>query len=199
MATFDDICRKMREHGIRSRTRQDELSYLYKLVQCVCRVETPVIVELGTAAGGSAIVMAQALKTFNRASKVLCIDNCSHVDLKTIRSNFDKVGLLDFVELIQADDNEYLQSCEEETIDLVYIDSNHKYDHVSKTLSIVLDKMNNEGIISGHDYIPLEFGVVRAVEEWKSKNVDKLVGWGLRRTLWWIMKYNESEGVLLCH
>lgn len=71
-----------------------------------------------------------------------------------------------------------------EKIDFLYIDGNHDYDYVKKDLKLYWGKINDKGIISGHD-IQCE-GVSKAVLEFaKEKNLQ--VYFGERRD-WWILK-----------
>lgn len=59
----------------------------------------------------------------------------------------------------------------DEYFDFVYIDGNHKYEHCKNDLVTWWPKVKTGGIIAGHDYINVrDFGVIRAVEEFKSEN-----------------------------
>lgn len=48
---------------------------------------------------------------------------------------------------------------------MVYIDAAHDYDSVYNDLSLIYDKVISGGIISGHDYLNMNYGVNRAVKE----------------------------------
>ncbi len=188
MDPFDRAYAAIQEHGICARSSKSELWSLYKLTKLACKYEFPLIIELGTFAGASSIIMAQALKHCNRGGKILSVDNGSEIDLDVTKANLEKSGFSSRIDLIESGDNEYLISCIPDTIDLIYIDSRHTYNHVSETLEIVTQKVRAGGIIAGHDYCPVEPGVVRAVEEWKFRCKDYLVGWALDESFWWTMK-----------
>jgi len=48
---------------------------------------------------------------------------------------------------------------------MVFIDANHKYQHVKEDIMAWLPKVKDSGILCGHDYCPAETGVYRAVNE----------------------------------
>jgi hypothetical protein len=60
---------------------------------------------------------------------------------------------------------------EDGSLDFVYIDANHAYEHVVEDIAAWLPKVRSGGIISGHDYAPwtlsgMPCGVVEAVNGW---------------------------------
>jgi len=44
-----------------------------------------------------------------------------------------------------------------ESLDFIYLDSNHAYEHVSKELDIWYSKLKPGGLFSGHDYLDLDW------------------------------------------
>jgi len=54
--------------------------------------------------------------------------------------------------------------------DFVYIDGNHKYNHVKEDILKWLPKVNPNGVIAGHDYNHAYEGVIKAVDEIFSKD-----------------------------
>jgi len=53
----------------------------------------------------------------------------------------------------------------DKSLDLVFIDANHKYRHVKEDIMAWLPKARDGGMLCGHDYCPAEKGVYQAVNE----------------------------------
>ena len=68
-------------------------------------------------------------------------------------------------ELIRALSQNVVDKFSDESIDFIYLDSLHSYEHVSLELKLYSPKVKKGGIISGHDYGPNWQGVERAVKE----------------------------------
>jgi hypothetical protein len=63
-----------------------------------------------------------------------------------------------------------LDSFEDKSLDLIYIDACHLYDSVLWDLENYLPKLKEGGIISGHDYVDYSFfGVIGAVNDFCAK------------------------------
>jgi predicted O-methyltransferase YrrM len=68
----------------------------------------------------------------------------------------------------------------DESLDFVYIDSNHKYEYCKEDVREWSKKVKRGGLVAGHDYIngvsediggtQTDFGVKRAVDEWVEVN-----------------------------
>ena len=54
---------------------------------------------------------------------------------------------------------------EDASLDFIYIDAMHGYEHVKQDILAWLPKVKKGGIISGHDYFEYHAGVVQAVDE----------------------------------
>jgi hypothetical protein len=65
------------------------------------------------------------------------------------------------------------------SLDYVYIDANHKYDHIIEDMNLWWPKVKNGGILCGHDFATIE--------------TDALVIQGERAVTDWAMKNNVSE------
>jgi len=70
---------------------------------------------------------------------------------------------------------------EDESLDFVYIDGDHRYEAVYKDIELYFSKVKIGGLIGGHDYIPREKGVIRAVNKFFPKINHK--NWD-----WWTVK-----------
>lgn len=68
------------------------------------------------------------------------------------------------------------------TFDWIYIDGNHKYEHVLKDIELFAPKVKDDGLILGHDYAnhdyarSLDFGVVEAVNEFVRTHGYEFIG-----------------------
>jgi methyltransferase family protein len=93
----------------------------------------------------------------------------------------------------------YLEKIDNKYFDWVYIDSNHIYEHAIKELEILKDKVKDDGIISGHDWVadPAHkfHGVCKAVNEfcrkygWKVIKTDEYTQWAIKKS-----KGNNKDG-----
>lgn len=53
----------------------------------------------------------------------------------------------------------------DDSLEAVFIDADHRYEHVRRDLAAWLPKVKPGGLVAGHDYWPKDRGVVRAVDE----------------------------------
>lgn len=69
-------------------------------------------------------------------------------------------------------------------LDFIYIDGDHRYEPVKADLDYWWPRLNNTGVIGGHDFGSWP-GVVRAVTEWAAKNNLQLHS---ETPDWWVVK-----------
>mmetsp|Transcript_16717 Transcript_16717/g.42522 ORF Transcript_16717/g.42522 Transcript_16717/m.42522 type:complete len:467 (+) Transcript_16717:16-1416(+) len=74
---------------------------------------------------------------------------------------------------------------EDHSIDLVFVDGKHTYDHVQRDLHIWARKVKRGGVVCGHDFSPRHPGVVAAVLE---KRAEMPVSLSLDSTFWWVVE-----------
>jgi hypothetical protein len=68
--------------------------------------------------------------------------------------------------IIKNTSRDFLNSIEDNKLDLIYIDADHDYKSVREDLELSFNKVKIGGHICGHDYVAPRFeGVVRAVDE----------------------------------
>ena len=67
--------------------------------------------------------------------------------------------------LIRKSSKEAIESFENESVDIVFIDANHSYKSVKEDIGLWLPKVKRGGYLSGHDYSIEFFGVIQAVNE----------------------------------
>lgn len=78
----------------------------------------------------------------------------------------DRTRLAGNVTKVKAFDYDAIGLFEDESIDFLYIDSIHTYEHVSATILRWMGKLRHDGMIGGHDYCAVNWaGVVNAVDE----------------------------------
>ena len=125
-----------------------------------------VMVEIGSYAGESTEIFAQ------HASKIYAVDPwVSGYDPNDIASNSDMIlAEKEFDHRMQKYANikklkmtsaEAINSFEDQSVDIVYIDGNHTYDAVKFDIQSWLPKIKLNGMVAGHDYY--HKGVNRAI------------------------------------
>jgi hypothetical protein len=72
-----------------------------------------------------------------------CMDN--------IKSNENRCHML------RASSKNASELFEDESLDFVYIDANHKYDYVKEDIKLWYPKVRKGGIVSGHDYLKIDW------------------------------------------
>lgn len=155
------------------------------------------IAELGTLNGVSAMVMASAIQVPGiiytvdtyMGHKVRIGKKNTRVVLShaNVLKEIKKRGLDDRLIAIKSNDIAWLKECDDDSLDMLELDSQHTYEHVLKTLEIGLPKMRDNAIVCGHDYTPRGKGVIYAVEDWRRKYQDQVCGFSVEGLTWWTM------------
>ena len=76
--------------------------------------------------------------------------------------------------------------------DFVFIDADHRYEHVKQDVEMWTPLVRSEGIVSGHDYGGMNdkrgvWGIKRAVDEYANEH-GCVVGHDPRTGVWWFVK-----------
>lgn len=192
-----------------------ELSWLwYRAVNISHAWNDAKIVEFGTLAGKSAIMLADGVKFSQEKNKlrqhsshVWTVDNYEEYkryenqDIHTLVSFEDmqrrivELGYAAVLTAVEEDVFEFLGEQSERSIAMLWVDAGHSYKHVSKTLDLALPKMRKDALMCGHDYCWNQRGVIYAVEEWREEYVDNLTGFGIVDSLWWaVVRYATETG-----
>jgi SAM-dependent methyltransferase len=143
-------------------------------LECSQKRDNYMILEIGTWAGGSAIVWANAIKRFNDGrGLVICVDPY----VQYVQDDLDKPGLYrvmkealekgtiislflhnirtsgheDIVRLIKARSDEILPVFKDNKFDLIYVDGVHTYEQVLKDLQNAAPLLRDGGILCGDD------------------------------------------------
>jgi len=123
-------------------------------------------VEVGSYAGESTRIFVQS----GKFKSLTCIDPWPQGDWKAAEAMFDRV-VKEFSPIIKKNKNTSKKAAPEfldGSLDFVYIDANHDYEHVKEDIKLWLPKFGTRGIIAGHDYAQEKkelHGVTRAVDE----------------------------------
>ena len=99
-------------------------------------------------------------------------------------------------QLIRKQGKDAAQLFEDNSLDFVYIDADHKYEAVKFDIATWFPKIKSGGILCGHDYITKshieEFGVIPAVQEFVDEYNLKLAITGESFATWMICKDNKD-------
>jgi hypothetical protein len=80
------------------------------------------------------------------------------------------------VSILRGLSYEMSKGIKDSELSMVYIDADHSYDGVKRDLNAFYSKVKSGGIIAGHDYTNLEYGVFEAVAEFcKEKNYTPIL------------------------
>jgi hypothetical protein len=96
-------------------------------------------------------------------------------------------------EIIRKRSLDAVADFEDSSLDFIYIDGNHEFDHIMSELIAWTPKVKIGGIVSGHDYAPrYRFGVMEAVNAYtRAHNIGF---WYLTDERWatffWVRKHN---------
>lgn len=134
---------------------------LEKIVQMVLRKKI-MIVEVGSFTGVSTSILAKAVAGYD--GSVFAVDHWMGseetpqpkytrvIDVYSIfRRNMIALGIWDIVHPLVMDSLTAAQIFADETLDLVFIDADHRYAYVKKDISAWLPKLRDGGILCGHD------------------------------------------------
>ena len=101
----------------------------------------------------------------------------------------EKFKIYDNAILAREYGNEYANDFEDNSVDFVYLDSNHKYECVKEEIEAWWAKIKIGGILSGHDYKQDSyFGVIPAVDEFVKREKVELNTTDEEFATWWVIK-----------
>lgn len=89
------------------------------------------------------------------------------------------------VRVLKMTSEEATTHIEDKSLDFVYIDADHHYEHVKQDILLWAPKLREGGMLAGHDYSETKtVGVKRAV--------DEIVGEvSLENTVWWTFRWEH--------
>jgi hypothetical protein len=162
-------------------TPQNHLYGLYDLIRYVIdrKGNDITLAEIGSHKGVSSKLFALHFK------KVYCIDAWDMVlknDYTELNKNeiieseieFDKMNT-EYKNVVKVKNYsvDAAEQFKDDSLDMVYIDSDHRYDYVKKDIEVWSKKVKKGGIISGHDYKNI-LDVRKAVQD-SFKKVEPLL------------------------
>lgn len=134
-------------------------------------------VEVGVYTGASCAFLAQQLIFREKAFELYAVDLWDKVNLETdydrkigtpIWNEFvDRLrreGLEERVKVLRMESAKAATEFEDGSVDFVFIDANHSYEHVKADIEAWRPKVRTGGLLSGHDYGE-PCGVKQAVDE----------------------------------
>ncbi len=144
-------------------------------------------------------------------SKALCTNNPTlelfGVDSWSVYGNYSEYEAQDLQEAYKAalaETKEYnvkfikessmdaVKQFDDESLDFVFIDANHDFEHVVADISTWSKKVRKGGLVCGHDYVKsskFNFGVIDAVDGWcKAYNIKPLFLWKDQCPSWMYIK-----------
>lgn len=149
------------------------------------------IVEVGSWLGKSSIYLATELMAYGKRARIDCIDTWDGGDCPELKNrlsqigdvykefnmNVVKAGVNHMINPVRKKSTEAASLYEDQTIDFIWIDADHNFDHVTADINVWYPKLKVGGMIAGHDFAinhPVSrCGVVKAVLEFfKDKNLE---------------------------
>jgi hypothetical protein len=131
-------------------------------IERICRElpENPVIVEIGSWTGHSAVILAHYAK--EKKGKLFCVDSFDGAGsvltetaekyniMEFLEQNLEKAGVRDYVTIVQGKSDDMFDTFPYDGIDLLFIDGDHRYSQVCRDIDNWLPRVR--GVICGHDY-----------------------------------------------
>jgi predicted O-methyltransferase YrrM len=126
-----------------------------------------IFVEVGCWKGKSACYMAVEIANSNKGIDFYCVDGWWGT-YQIFKSNTKRVK--EYIKPLRMTSLEAAQTFEEQSIDFVFIDADHRYDNVKADIEVWYSKLKKGGVIAGHDYQEARPGVIQAVDEFCRNN-----------------------------
>lgn len=166
----------------------EELDYIVK--NFTKNSPTLQIADVGCWTGQSTVILAETVKL--RRGKVYAIDwfkgsqgtnldePASYINIKEIfKSNIQKMECSEYVELVEKTSEEASKDFKDESLDLIFIDADHRYDNVKKDIALWLPKLKKGGILCGHDCeVIINDGINSLLKIFKDKDIIKVLHLG---------------------
>lgn len=152
----------------------DEIYQLFDIVFPQLN-DNSIIVNVGTYKGKSLSLMLDYVEKSEKNIKVYTVDDWSDIlygdngqDIRSIFSENLSTDI-DKFEFIDSDTCKASDLFDDNSIDFVFLDTKHSFDHVIRETNCWIPKIKKGGIISGHDY---HWDDVKRAVDSLIKNVD---------------------------
>lgn len=164
--------------GIQGWMHDCELNFLYENVKKL--EEGSNIIEIGCWKGKSSHAIAKGIRDSNKKMNLTCIDTFKGAegDPEQQQRAIEESPLEEFkknmknfeINILVMDSKKAYYKFKDESIDFLFLDSDHTYDHTITELKLWWPKIKQGGILCGHDYKEGYKAVKRAVDEFFIKN-----------------------------
>ena len=137
--------------------------YIHGIYYLTREIKPEVIVELGTNVGDSAFAYLCAIE-MNQKGHLWTIDISSN-DVEALKNDVSSFNWNDKIDIINSDSVEYSKSWPpSKKIDLLYIDTNHAYDHTKNELNSWVPILKKDGFLLMDDFFTTD--VWKAFFDW---------------------------------
>lgn len=141
------------------------------------------IIEIGCWKGRSAAFMATLIKQGPKDITFDCIDTWKHFHADVEKaggslvgeftSNIEQLGLLSNINILQLDSLKAHKLYDDDTIDFIFLDTDHLYLQTLQEISHWVPKLKSGGLMGFDDYFNPDFpGVAKAVQEQLTINTN---------------------------
>jgi len=115
--------------------------------------------------------------SFHLLKKCKKLESIYGIDIK-LREEALHLQFFDKIELIEKSSVEAAKQFEDNSLDIVFLDADHKYKSVKEDIEAWYPKVRKGGILSGHDFRYTEWGVIKAVtEKWSDPIISSDFVW----------------------
>jgi hypothetical protein len=101
--------------------------------------------------------------------------------LETFQKNL--IEYLDIITIVKGPSNETISSLQNESLDICFIDADHRYSHVYNDIKLCLPKMKRGGLLCGHD-----LNVLYDEKKFKSEYIEydciDGIHWGVTKAIY---------------
>ena len=122
-----------------------------------------VLVEVGCFLGKSLSFVLEACRT--RAITVYAVDHWKSCPLDQFKENLQRLGATAQVKILHSDSVEASQQFADESVDIMMLDSDHRYEPTLREIEAWWPKIKLGGTFLAHDYSRCWAGVVQAINE----------------------------------
>jgi len=147
-----------------------------------------VFVELGCYLGRSTAFMATEIINSGKDITFITIDSFQGVDVPKMSDYFDIEIYRSFIKNIAPVKDAVIpivgfsditsKLFADKSIDFVYVDASHEYEHVRSDILAWIPKMKEDGYMGGHDYEIMHLSVCKAVDEiFKNQATRRWCSW----------------------
>lgn len=133
------------------------------------------VVEIGVAAGNSALYLAKKLNELGKNFTLYMVDNMDYGGMEQIVEIYENIiesGLGKSIKVIPKDSIEASKKFNDNSLDFVFLDSSHELIETRNSCVSWYPKLKDGAIFSGHDAIT-SIGVSQAINEIFPKTITR--------------------------